>query len=128
MPEQHVFESAVIRVVPMVEREEFLNVGVILYCKDEKFLRMKFELEENRLGALCRGLNIEELREHLNSFEQICEGGPVGGDIGKLSMPERFRWLTATRSTIIQCSKVHPGRCEDAGVMLERMFVQMVRC
>jgi Protein of unknown function (DUF3037) len=126
MPEQHVFESAVIRVVPMVEREEFLNVGVILYCKDEKFLQLKFELDESRLKALCKGVNIEELREHLISFEQICRGGQGGGEIGKLPMPERFRWLTATRSTIVQCSKVHPGLCDDAGVMLERMFVQMV--
>ncbi len=126
MQEQHVFESAVIRVVPQVEREEFLNVGVIIYCKEQKFLQLKFELNEPRLKAFCAGIDIAELHEHLTAFEQICKGGQEGGSIGLLSMPERFRWLTAARSTIVQTSKVHPGLCMDAGEMLERLFAQMV--
>ncbi len=126
MQEQHVFESAVIRVVPQVEREEFLNVGVILYCKDEKFLQLKFEINEPRIKAFCGKFDIQELREQLNAFEQICKGGKEGGSIGELTMPERFRWLTATRSTIVQTSKVHPGLCINAGEMLERLFTQMV--
>ena len=126
MQEQHVFESAVIRVVPQVEREEFLNVGVILYCKDEKFLQLKFEINEARIRAFCAEFDLQELRGQLNAFEQICKGGKEGGSIGELTMPERFRWLTATRSTIVQTSKVHPGLCINAGEMLERLFTQMV--
>ena len=130
MQKQHLFESAVIRVVPQVEREEFLNVGVILYCKDQKFLKLKFEPDEARLKAFCKPIDIEELRGQLDAFDQICKGGTEGGEIGKLSMPERFRWITAARSTTIQTSKVHPGLCDDAGEMMERLFVQMVspRC
>ena len=127
MQKQHLFESAIIRVVPQVEREEFLNVGVILYCKDQKFLKLKFELDEIRLTAFCKSIDIEDVRKQLDAFDQICKGGAEGGAIGKLSMPERFRWLTASRSTIIQTSKVHPGLCDDAEEMMERLFVQMVR-
>jgi len=126
MQKQHLFESAVIRVVPQVEREEFLNVGVILYCKDEKFLSLKFVLDERRLTSFCKKIDITELKEQLTAYEQICKGGAEGGTIGKLSMPERFRWLTATRSTIVQTSKVHPGLCENAKEMMDRLFTQMV--
>ena len=126
MPEPHLFEYAVIRAVPLVEREEFLNVGVILYCPKEKFLKMKFLLDEPRLKALNRRVDIRELREHLTSFERICAGDE--GAIGSLPLPERFRWLTAARSTIVQTSKVHPGLCQDAGEMLEHLFGQLVHC
>jgi Protein of unknown function (DUF3037) len=124
MPEPHLFEYAVIRAVPLVEREEFLNVGVILYCPKEKFLKLKFMLDESRLKALNSQLDIRELHEHLASFERICAGdkGPIGG----LPLPERFRWLTAARSTIVQTSKVHPGLCQEAGEMLDRLFRQLV--
>jgi hypothetical protein len=126
MPEHHLFEYAVIRVVPHVEREEFLNVGIVLYCAKEKFLKTRFELDEARLYSLCSKLDLRELREYIVSFEKICTGGNDAGPIGKLSIAERFRWLTATRSTILQTSKVHPGLCHDAGEMLTRLFDQMV--
>lgn len=126
MQGNHLFEYAVIRIVPHVEREEFLNIGIILYCAPQKFLQTKFELDKARLKVLCEKLDFEELREHITSFERICAGGNEAGPIGILSMPERFRWLTATRSTILQTSKVHPGLCDDAGEMLERLFVQLV--
>jgi len=126
MQGNHLFEYAVIRMVPHVEREEFLNIGIVLYCASQKFLQAKFELDKERLKVLCEKLDFEELKEHITSFERICAGGKDAGSIGILSMPERFRWLTATRSTILQTSKVHPGLCDDAGEMLERLFGQLV--
>lgn len=126
MQENHLFEYAVIRFVPMVEREEFLNIGVVLLCAKEKFLQMRFELDEPRLKVICPKVDLAELREHLNSFERICKGGAEGGSIGQLSIAERFRWLTATRSTVVQTSKVHPGLCADAGEMLDRLHHQLV--
>jgi hypothetical protein len=126
MQGNHLFEYAVIRMVPHVEREEFLNIGIVLYCAQQKFLQAKFELDKERLKVLCEKLDLEELKEHITSFERICAGGKDAGPIGILSMPERFRWLTATRSTILQSSKVHPGLCDDASEMLERLFVQLV--
>jgi hypothetical protein len=126
MQENHLFEYAVIRVVPHVEREEFLNVGIVLFCAKQKFLKTKFEVDEKRLRILCEKLDFIELHDHITSFDRICNGGNDAGPIGKLPMAERFRWLTATRSTIVQTSKVHPGLCIDAGEMLERLFVQLV--
>jgi hypothetical protein len=126
MQEKYLFEYAVIRVVPHVEREEFLNVGVVLFCSQQKFLRVIFHLEESRLKALCNKIDLEELSEYTNAFERICKGGAEGGPIGKLPLAERFRWLTATRSTVLQTSKVHPGLCEDAAEMLTRLHTQLV--
>ena len=126
MQGNHLFEYAVIRVVPHVEREEFLNVGIVLYCSNQKFLKTKTELNENRLRALCNHLDLAELKDHIASFERICAGGADAGPIGKLSIAERFRWLTAARSTVLQTSKVHPGLCDDAGEMLEHLFKQLV--
>src|SRR5882762_4673563 len=104
MQENQLFEYAVIRVVPKVEREEFFNVGVILYCAQQNFLQTLYLVDANRLPAFCNKMDIEELREHLNAFEKVCVGDPGGGPIGKLPIAERFRWLTATRSTIVQTS------------------------
>jgi hypothetical protein len=127
MPENHLFEYAVIRVVPQVEREEFLNIGVVLYCSAQKFLHCLFELKEERLKALSPALDLGELKEHITAFERVCVGGAQGGPIGQLTMAERFRWLTATRSTVLQASKVHPGLCTDAREMLERLQEQLVK-
>jgi hypothetical protein len=126
MQEKHLFEYAVIRIVPKVEREEFINVGVVLYCAKQKFLQMAFVLDEARLTAFSAALNIAEVKEYLCAFQRICQGGKEGGEIGKLPIAERFRWLTATRSTVVQTSKVHPGFCDDAGEMLQRLYAQMV--
>lgn len=124
--QQHLFEYAIVRVVPKVEREEFLNVGVVLYCSKQQFLQARFFLDEERLKAFSCNPDIEELRAYLEGFERICAGGSNAGKIGKLPLAERFRWLTATRSTVLQTSKVHPGLCEDAGEMLARIFMQLV--
>ncbi len=126
MQQKHLFEYAVIRVMPRVEREEFLNIGVIVYCAKQKFLRARYQLDYDRLHAFYTGLDISELEEHLCSFKRICLGDNAAGPIGKLDIASRFRWLTATRSTILQTSKVHPGMSDDALVTLDRLFNQLV--
>jgi hypothetical protein len=126
MQDKHLFEYAVVRVVPRVEREEFINAGIILYCRDQRFLGVKFSVDEDRLKALCPLLDIEELKEHLYAFEQIAVGNKEAGPIAKLDLAGRFRWLTATRSTVVQASKVHPGLCRNALEMLERLHGQLV--
>lgn len=127
MQDRHLFEYAVIRVVPRVEREEFMNIGIVLFCAKQKFLQMKYVLDEARLQAFSSKIDIEELKEHLHSFEQICAGDKNGGQIAQLDIASRFRWLTATRSTILQTSKVHPGLCKaDAVKTLDRLFEELV--
>jgi hypothetical protein len=126
MQEQHSFEYAVIRVVPKVEREEFMNVGVILYSQSLAYLDALFTLNEERLFALSPGLEIDEIKKHLNAFCNICKGGPEAGPIGKLDMGSRFRWLTATRSTVLQCSKVHPGLSSDPSLTLKNLHKRLV--
>jgi hypothetical protein len=126
MQENQLFEYAVIRVVPKVEREEFINVGVILYARQLKFLGMIYKLEEQRLRHFNADLDITEIGAHLEAFERICNGAPNAGPIGKLDPASRFRWLTATRSTVVQTSKVHPGLCTDAGKALNRLYDQLV--
>lgn len=126
MQENHVFEYAIIRVVPKVEREEFINVGVILYCGPLKFLKTKISLNHDRIKAFCHNVECEELENYIQSFERISRGGTGSGPIGELSMAERFRWLTATRSTIVQTSKVHPGITNAPEDMLNRLFEQQV--
>ncbi len=127
MPEKHLFEYAVIRVVPRVEREEFLNVGVIVYCSTLRFLRIRYELDTIRLLAFCNKLNIAELESRLQAFEEVCAGKPAGGPIGLLPVASRFRWLIATRSTIVQTSPVHPGLSTDAAATLNHLFSQLVQ-
>lgn len=127
MPEKRLFEYAVIRVVPRVEREEFLNVGVVLCCKPTQFLAMKFELMPARLQALCPAVDLEAVALHLQAFEKICQGHPQGGPISKLPPVERFRWLTATRSTVVQTSPVHTGLCDDPDQKLAQLFAQLVQ-
>jgi hypothetical protein len=126
MSEKHLFEYAVIRVVPRVEREEFLNIGIVLFCAKQKFLQAKYFINYSRLTSFCGEIDIEELKQHLHSFERICTGEKEAGPIGQLDMASRFRWLTATRSTVVQASKVHPGFCIDARETLDKLFEQLV--
>jgi hypothetical protein len=127
MPAKHLFEYAVLRVVPRVEREEFINVGVILYCAAHGFLQVTCEFDEARLLAFAGPtLDLADVRERLRSFERICQGRATGGPIGQLAIASRFRWLTAQRSTIIQTSPVHPGLCTDATATLASLHAQLV--
>jgi hypothetical protein len=126
MQENLLFEYAVIRIVPRVEREEFLNVGVIMYCPKQKFLKAKYHLDKKRLAHFCDQIDLEEIEAHLKTFEQISNGDKNAGLIALLPIAERFRWLTATRSTIVQTSKVHPGFCNDPEKTLNKLFEQLV--
>ena len=127
MPDKHLFEYAVLRVVPRVEREEFLNAGVIVYCRGLGFLQTRFGLPVARLHALAPELDLPEITARLQAFERICQGRATGGTIGGLPLAERFRWLTATRSTVVQTSPVHPGLCTNAADVLERLYAQLVQ-
>jgi len=121
------YDYAVIRVVPRVDREEFLNVGVIISCPAKDFLEARIELDESRLLAFDPTLDIEAIRNYLAGIPRICAGGPAAGPIGQLSQRERFHWLVAPRSTIIQTSRVHTGRCIDPDPVSERLLDRMVR-
>jgi hypothetical protein len=110
----------------MVEREEFLNVGIILFSKQQKFLQCLYTLDEERLKSFNDTADIEEITKHLKSFERICNGTKDSGPIGQLDLPSRFRWLSATRSTVVQTSKVHSGFCEDLNAALKKLHGQLV--
>jgi hypothetical protein len=127
MQERQLFEYAVVRVVPHVEREEFLNVGVVLLCAGQKFLDVRFEWNKHRLKSLCQETDFNELKEYGDSFKKICKGGKEAGPIGQLGITERFRWLTAARSTVLQTSRVHPGLCVIAEETLDRLFEELVK-
>lgn len=126
MPELHLFEYAVIRVLPRVEREEFLNVGVILYCRSLRFLEARYLLQPERLTACFPGVDLILLQQYLDAFTAIAAGSPSAGPIARLDAASRFRWLTATRSTILQSSKVHPGRCSDPRLQLQLLMQSFV--
>ncbi|HEY4655728.1 MAG TPA: DUF3037 domain-containing protein [Cyclobacteriaceae bacterium] len=126
MQGKYSFEYAVVRVVPHVEREEFFNAGIVLYCPDQKFLDTRFQMHEDMLRVFCDKLDIAGLKEHIAAFERVCKGGKDAGQIGKLPIAERFRWLTSPRSTVLQTSIPHPGLCDDAREMLEHLFEQLV--
>ncbi|WP_299252930.1 DUF3037 domain-containing protein [uncultured Cytophaga sp.] len=126
MPEKNLYDYAVIRVVPRVEREEFINVGVILFCKVERFLQLRYTLDPIRLRALDPNIDMVALEENLKAIDRICAGDSRGGEIAGLDVASRFRWLTATRSTVIQSSKVHPGYTEHSSDTLEKLFDGLV--
>ncbi len=126
MQEKHLFEYAVIRVVPRMEREEFVNAGVILYCAKLKFLDVQYQLREEPLLAICPKIDLMEIEKQLQAMATIAQAGKTHSPIAKLDMPSRFRWLTATRSTVVQCSKVHPGFTDNATATLERLFSSLV--
>lgn len=121
------YDYAIVRVVPRVEREEFINAGVILSCPALEYLAARIELDEARLRALHPGIDLEQVRSNLASIPAICAGGAGSGPIGRLTPRERFHWLVAPRSTVIQTSAVHTGRCEQPEQVLERLLQKMVR-
>src|SRR5215213_6832583 len=126
MPELCPFDYAIIRVIPKVEREEFINVGVIVSCPATGFLEARIELDEQRLLALDATLDVDTIRAHLATIPAICAGGEQAGPIGQLPQRERFHWLVAPRSTIIQTSPVHTGRCGDPAAALDHLVATMV--
>jgi hypothetical protein len=121
-----VFEYAIIRLVPQVERGECINVGLIMYCRDQKFIRSQVNVDEGRLRCFSKEIDCDLVKLSLHSFELISKGEKEGGPIAQLDDASRFRWLTANRSTIVQCSKVHPGITEDANATFDKMFRELV--
>jgi hypothetical protein len=126
MQEQHLYEYAVIRVLPAVEREEFLNVGIVLFCKKAKFIRVLLHMDEARLRSFSKDLDIEQVHANLHAFEKIALGTKNCGPIAGMELPERFRWLTAVRSSSIQTSRPHPGLCIDLEQTTRRLFEELV--
>lgn len=127
MPERSSFDYAVIRVVPRVERGESINAGVILFCLGKDFLKAKIEVNEPRLRALWPEIDLDLVRQHLEAIPRICAGDPDAGPIARLSLRERFRWLVAPRSTMIQVSPVHAGLCDHPERALDDLFQKAVR-
>jgi hypothetical protein len=121
------YDYATVRVVPRVEREEFINIGVIVSCPSLDFLEARIELDVARLLAFDPSLDIEAIRRHADSIPAICSGGSNAGPIGRLTQRERFHWLIAPRSTVIQVSPAHTGRCQHPARVLEHLLDTMVR-
>lgn len=126
MQDKVTYEYAIIRLVPKVEREEFFNVGVIVFAKSPKFLEMKFKIDDQKLNAFGCDIGKVILTQYLESWEAICKGNKESGTIGTFDLPSRFRWLVAARSTIIQSSKTHPGLTNDPEKELEDLFERFV--
>jgi hypothetical protein len=126
MQQKHLYEYAIVRVVPVVEREEFVNAGVILFCKKDRYIRMKYHLREERIMGLMPAADMDEIRKNLEAFSKIAAGQTDGGPIATLDEAERFRWLTAVRSASIQTSRPHPGVCDDLEKTINVLFSEMV--
>jgi len=126
VPDKFRYDYAVVRVVPKVDREEFINAGVIVSCPDLSFLEARIKLDEARLLALDPNIDLDLVRNHLETIPTICRGGDEAGTIGQLPQRQRFHWLVAPRSTMIQTSPVHTGRCHDPAAALERLVATMV--
>lgn len=126
MPEKYLYEYAVIRVVPKVDREEFLNVGIILFSKQARFIRMMYKMDSERMTACFPELDIEQVQKNLCAFEKIARGAKDGGPMAQEDLPSRFRWLTALRSSVIQTSRPHPGMCDQLEETVERLFGDLV--
>ena len=127
MPAWHSYDYAVVRVVPCVEREEFVNVGVILYCRTRRYLRARMEVDRERLLTLHPHLDLAEVERYLAAITQVCRGGAGAGPLGRLKLSERFHWLVPPRSTMVQCSSVHSGLCAEPGPVLARLLARHVR-
>lgn len=120
------FEYAVLKVIPRVERGECINAGVVLYCQADGFLGARVNLDPVRLMALDPSADLEAVRAHLEAFRSVCAGGPEAGAVGRLPIRERFGWLVAPRSTVVQPSEVHTGLTDDPEAELERLLQRMV--
>jgi hypothetical protein len=126
MQDKVTYEYAVIRLVPKVEREEFLNIGVILFSKRKKYLGIKYHLDAKRIKAFAPDIDLNMIRQYLEGWEKVCKGAAEGGPIGVQELPFRFRWLVAPRSTMIQSSRPHPGLCKEPEKVLGALFEQYV--
>ena len=126
MPTPASFDYAVLRLVPRVEREEFINAGVVVFCLEKRYLAARIRLDAERMKALWPDADVEFAREHLEGLRRICEGDPTAGPIARLSQRERFHWIVSPRSTIIQPSPVHTGVCDGTDDLLDRLEKQFL--
>ena len=126
MPTLCSFDYATLRIVPSAERAEFINAGVVLHCAEAAFLACRVHLDERRLRALCPAIDLDVVREHLEAFPKVAAGEDDAGPIARLSRRERFHWMVAPRSTMIQVSSVHSGMCESPADVLEELYRRLV--
>lgn len=126
MQEDKIYEYSVIRLVPKVEREEFFNIGLVLFSKKEKFIRVEFYLCPDKFKLMHSKLDYEDIVQNLEAFQKIAEGKKDGGPIAALEVPERFRWLTAIRSSVVQTSRPHPGKSKDLDKTFDKLFAELV--
>ncbi|AZI31952.1 DUF3037 domain-containing protein [Kaistella carnis] len=127
MQEDKIYEYAVIRLVPKVEREEFFNIGLIMFSKREKYIRFEFHLCNEKFQSMKSKLDYEDIAQNLENFKNVANGQKEGGPIAVLEIPERFRWLTAVRSSVIQTSRPHPGKTKDLDATFDRLFDELVK-
>ncbi|TZF94133.1 DUF3037 domain-containing protein [Chryseobacterium panacisoli] len=127
MQEDKIYEYAVIRLVPKVEREEFFNIGLVMFSKREKFIRVEFYLCPDKFNLMHSKLDYEDIIQNLESFQKIANGDKDGGPIALLDIPERFRWLTAVRSAVVQTSRPHPGKSKDLNSTFGKLFEELVK-
>ena len=126
MQEDKIYEYAIIRLVPKVEREEFFNIGLVLFSKKEKYIRVSFHICEDKFKLMHSKLDYEDVQSNMESFQKVAEGNKEGGPIALLEIPERFRWLTAVRSSVVQTSRPHPGKSKDLDKTFDRLFTELV--
>ena len=126
MHEQHLYEYAVIRVVPKVEREEFINIGLMMFCKRQKYLRIHYHIPSEKILLFDAEFDIDQLKINLDSFSKICSGKKDGGPIATFEIAERFRWLTAAKSSSIQTSRPHSGFSQDLDATFEKLYIEVV--
>ncbi|MFC0426973.1 MULTISPECIES: DUF3037 domain-containing protein [Chryseobacterium] len=127
MQEDKIYEYAVIRLVPKVEREEFFNIGLVLFSKKEKFIKVEFYLCPDKFKLMHSKLDYDDITKNLESFKNIAEGKKEGGPIALLEIPDRFRWLTAVRSAVVQTSRPHPGKSKDLNQTFGKLFEELVK-
>ena len=127
MQELKIYEYAVIRLVPKVEREEFFNIGLVMFSKREKYIRVEFHLCPKKFALMHSKLDYDDVQKNLENFRHVANGDKAGGEIAALDIPERFRWLTAVRSSVIQTSRPHPGKTKDLDGTFERLFEELVK-
>ena len=126
MPGKHLYDYAVVRVVPRVEREEFINVGLIMFSKQARYLKVRIWVDEKKLKLYPSEMELDALYANLDAFEKICAGDKEGGRIATFDIPDRFRWLTAVRSASIQTSRPHAGFADDLDATFDRLFQELV--
>lgn len=126
MQDKHIYEYAVIRVVPRVEREEFMNVGIILFCKKGQYIKVLYQLDKEKLNLFAEDADAEQIEKNLLAFQQISLGLPEAGPIAKFDVASRFRWLTAVRSSVIQTSRPHPGLTNNLEITAKHLFETLV--